>query len=191
MEEEKGTVAVADGSELQQALQNAVNQSSKSDRLLEKVNELQAQIQETSKWGVHLKVIDSVFSWAALALASRLRGVFSRCIFHCTLFSLSKSASRTPFEPFTCPLRAGSKLETKRYTKLLKIYREALESSERELTCVSCFSLCPFRLAMKSEFVNAEFVYLFPTRGLKNWFLKLALTTVSMSSPYFFAGGTG
>jgi hypothetical protein len=49
----------------------------------------------------------------------------------------------------------------------------------------------PFRLAKKSEFVNAEFVYLFPTRGLINWFLKLALMTVSMSSPYFFAGGTG
>jgi fido (protein-threonine AMPylation protein) len=54
MEVEKGTVSVADGSELQQALQNAVNQSSKTDRLLEKVNDLQAQIQETSKGGVHL-----------------------------------------------------------------------------------------------------------------------------------------
>jgi hypothetical protein len=42
----------------------------------------------------------------------------------------------------------------------------------------------PFRLAKKSEFVNAEFVDLFPTRGLINWFLKLALTTISTSSLY-------
>jgi hypothetical protein len=46
-------------------------------------------------------------------------------------------------------------------------------------------NLGPFRLARKSEFVNAEFVYLFPTRGLINWFLKLALTTAFTSSLYF------
>jgi hypothetical protein len=51
--------------------------------------------------------------------------------------------------------------------------------------------LGPFRLAKKTEFVNAEFVFLFPTPGLINWFLKLALTTVFTSSPYFFAGGAG